>query len=139
MFSMNTLIFFVKKFLSKHLYHFLPSQFNMRNSPLQTNLLFFFFFYRIYAILHLSKFLPKLTPRILQRSLHRFPNINSSSFPNISFCVAILCTILASPLFAPSIYRINDATSLEKHIYPASKPLWVAVGESLYLLAFLSF
>ena len=82
------------------------------------------------------KFLPKLTPRILRRSLHHFPNINSSSFPNISACVATLCAILVSPIFAPSRYRIIDTTSLEKYIFPASKPLWVVVGSSLYLLAY---
>ena len=43
-----------------------------------------------------------------------FLNINSSFFANISAWVARLCTIFASPLFAPSRFRINDATSLEK-------------------------
>ena len=62
--------------------------------------------------------------------------INSSSFPNISFCVAILCAMLASPLFAPSRYDMMLFTSLEKYIFLASKPLWVTVGDSLFLLSY---
>lgn len=36
-----------------------------------------------------------------------FPNINSSSFPNISACVARLCSILALPHFFPFVSAAN--------------------------------